>query len=150
MKRWGPWVVLAVLGVGALAWAARPEPGTNSAGARVQRITSQLRCEECVGLSVADSSAPTSEAIRSDVRRRVDAGESDAEIRRAYVDRYGEDILMSPPASGISLFVWLVPLSAFVLAVLGLAFAFRRWRRGPWRRASAEDEQIVDRLRGAP
>ncbi|MFZ4584347.1 MAG: cytochrome c-type biogenesis protein [Acidimicrobiia bacterium] len=149
MKRWAPWVALAVVVAAVLGFAALDSDGPESVDVRERRLSAELRCEECLGLSVADSNAPTSEAIRADIRRRIAAGQSDRDIRRAYVDRYGEDILLSPPSTGVSLFVWLIPIAAVLVAVVGLGFAFRRWRHGPWRTATDADRAIVDELRGS-
>jgi cytochrome c-type biogenesis protein CcmH len=93
---------------------------------------------------VADSHTPTADAIREDVRRRVEAGESDREIRAAYVARYSEEILLRPETSGVAALVWLLPVGALLLAVGGLAFAFRRWRREPTLAATDEDRALVD------
>src|SRR3989442_6589241 len=66
-----------------------------------------------------------------DIRRRVDAGESDAEIRQAYVDRYSEQILLKPRGSGFGALVWALPVVVLVLGGGGLAIRFRRWRLQP-------------------
>ncbi len=42
------------------------------------RLETEFKCPECQGLSVADSQAPTSRAIRADIKRRIAAGQSDA------------------------------------------------------------------------
>jgi len=142
-----PWVLLAVAACAVLFFATRPADDGDSVDARVQRVTAELRCVECQGLSVADSNASTSEAIRNDVRERIEAGESDAEIRQFYVETYGESILMHPTADGISLFVWLVPLLAFGLGAGLVVWTLIRWRGGRRRHATAEDRAIVDALR---
>lgn len=146
VRRIVPWVVLALAAVAVLVVATRPEGG-NSVDARVERITSELRCMECQGLSVAASNASTSAAIRDDVRQRVEAGETDEHIRRAYVDTYGETILMRPTADGISLFVWVVPIAAFLGGVAIVVAALVRWRGGRRRPATDADRAIVRSLR---
>lgn len=90
------------------------------------------------GVSAAESEAPASLAIRQEIRRRVDAGETDADL----VSRYGRDIVLTPPATGIGALVWALPVVAVAAAVAGLAVSFRR-RRGP----AAEDG---DRRRPPP
>jgi len=125
---WLAWLALALVLAGALAVAhgggARPTEAQ-----RVARITSEVRCPECAGQSVADSNTKAAAAVRDEVARQVRLGRSDAEIERDLVDRYGTDILLRPPSSGIATAVWALPVAAFVLAVAGLAVAFRRWRR---------------------
>ncbi len=95
IRRWGAWIALGVVVVVALAVVLWPN-GAQSPAARAHDLETELKCPECQGLSVADSQAPTSRAIRADIKRRIEAGQSDAEIRQAYIDNYGESILLSP------------------------------------------------------
>ena len=145
IRRLLPAVALAAVVVTALViGGARPDDGPRSPAARAEAITRDLRCPVCQGLSVADSRTPTADAIRDDVRRRVEAGESDHEIRASFVARYGQWILLRPETSGVGALVWILPVSALLLAVGGLAFAFRRWRREPARAATDEDRALVE------
>lgn len=145
IRRFLPAVALAAVIVTALViGGAGRDRGPRTPAARTEAITGDLRCPVCQGLSVADSHTPTADAIKEDVRRRVDAGESDREIRASYVARYGQWILLRPDTSGVGVLVWLLPVSALLLAVGGLAFAFRRWRREPTLAATDEDRALVD------
>ena len=145
LRRWLPVLALAVVVVVALVvGGAGRSQGSRSAGARAHAIASDLRCPVCQGLSVADSPSETAKAIYDDVRRRVDAGESDSEIRAYYVGRYGQWILLRPETSGMGALVWLLPVTALFLGVGGLALAFRRWRRQPSRAATDEDRALVE------
>ena len=137
------WAGAAVLVVGALVWAAWPSGGPATAGQRAHELATELRCPDCEGLSVADSSTPSAQAIRADLARRTSTGQSDASIRGVYVARYGESILLKPPTSGLSLLVWVLPAVALALGAAGLAFAFTRWRREPRLSATAADEALV-------
>jgi cytochrome c-type biogenesis protein CcmH len=120
-------VIVFALVVGGAGRAKGPQ----SPAARTEAIAADLRCPVCQGLSVADSHSPTAESIREDIRRRVDAGDSTASIKASYVARYGEWILLKPETSGAGALVWILPVTALVLAAAGLAFAFRRWRGQP-------------------
>jgi cytochrome c-type biogenesis protein CcmH len=91
---------------------------------------------------MANSDAPAAQAGRDEILRRVQAGQSDAEIKAFFVGRYGDAILLDPPRRGVSTLVWVLPVLAVVAALAGLAVAFSRWR--PRRRhASADDEALV-------
>ena len=98
---------------------------------------------------MADSNAPTSKAIRADIRRRIADGQSDAEIRQSYVDQYGESILLAPQSSGISLIVWVLPVLVLVARRRRhRASRCARNRREPRLHATDADESLVDRERG--
>lgn len=139
-------MVLVVVALGVASRQERPAPGP---AARTQRIASELRCPVCQGLSVADSPSRTGRDIRADIRRRIAAGQGDAEIRRAYVDRFGEWILLRPSARGVGALVWLLPVLAVVVAAGGLALALHRWQRQPALRPSEEDRPLVEAARCA-
>ena len=145
IRRLLPVVALVAVVVGALVvGGARPGKGPRSASARTEAIAGDLRCPVCQGLSVADSHSETADAIKGDIRRRVDAGESDAAIRQHYIDSYGEWILLKPEASGVGALVWILPVGALLAAGGGLALAFRRWRRQPAMAATDEDRALVE------
>jgi cytochrome c-type biogenesis protein CcmH len=139
-----PWAALAAVVVAALVVAAGAGRPSRSPAARTHRLAAELRCPVCQGLSVADSPSSTARAIVADIRRRVDAGQSDAEIRQAYVDRYSEQILLEPRGSGFGALVWALPVAALVLGGGGLVLAFRRWRRQPALTPTEDDRRLVD------
>jgi cytochrome c-type biogenesis protein CcmH len=128
LKRWAPWAVLAVVLVGALAIGSQHK-GKEPLDAHVRRIAEQVKCPTCQGESAADSNAAASQAIRDEIRTRLQQGQSDGEIRAFLVSRFGRDILLKPPASGVSGLVWALPVVAFVAAAAGLVVSFRRWHR---------------------
>lgn len=113
--------LLAILG--AVAWSVRPHEAT--AAERVDRITSELRCVTCQGLSVRDSPAEGARQMRDLVAQRVAEGRTDDEIRDEFRASYGDWVLLTPPASSIAGLIWLVPLVALAA---GVAVALRRMR----------------------
>ncbi len=147
MKRVLPWVLLAVLVAGGIFVATRGDD-SRTATARAASLESEFRCVECQSLSVADSQSTTAQAMRVDIRKRIAAGESDTTIRRAYVERYGEFILLKPRGDdGLGLVVWGLPVLLFIAAAGGLFVALRRWRAQPRLAATAADEALVDEIR---
>ncbi len=139
-------VVVPVVAV-ALALGSARGGGPVTAEERVERIAKEVRCPTCESQSVADSRAPASDAIRQEIRRRVDAGQSDDEIRSFLVGRYGKDLLLEPEAKGVSALVWVLPVMAVVAGLAGLAVAFRRWGRRARPSPSTEDRALVERAR---
>jgi cytochrome c-type biogenesis protein CcmH len=141
LKRWWvPWLVLAaVVVIAGLVLAARSGP-SNAPAARAARLDNQLACPVCVGESVADSNAPESRAIRSDIVKRIRAGQRDADIRDAYVAIYGEHILLTPSNGGIGIVAWGIPIVALVLGGAGIVFTVRR----RWQRVSTLDRDELE------
>lgn len=95
--------------------------------ARAKALMEELRCLVCQGQSIADSDAPLAGDMRHEVRSKIAAGESPAEIKTWLVARYGNWVSYDPPFDTATAFLWLGPL--FFLA-LGGWLAFGRFRRG--------------------
>ena len=128
IRRWASWVVLLVVVVGALVVGVT-DTGARTEEERIESIASSVRCPTCRGQSVADSDAIAAENVRREIARRVGEGETDDEIRDALAARFGDGIILTPSRSGITGLVWVLPVAGSVVALAGLVFAFRRWRR---------------------
>ncbi|HSS11248.1 MAG TPA: cytochrome c-type biogenesis protein [Acidimicrobiales bacterium] len=132
-------LVLAI----ALAVGASRSGGHRTVAERVNHISSQLRCPVCQGETVADSDALVARDIRTLVQQRVEAGQSDAQII-AYVVHQYPGTLLNPPASGVGLIVWALPVMVFVAAASALGFAFVRWRARPGATVTDADRALVE------
>ena len=146
-----------VLGVTVLAAAAAlataalrgPEP-PRTLDQRVHAIAETLRCPVCQNLSVADSPSPLARQMRQTIERQLRAGRSPDDVRAGFVDAYGEWILQAPPARGINLMAWLAPAVLFVVGLILLGVAVRRWTASPPPTEPAaalpvEDRRLLDR-----
>jgi cytochrome c-type biogenesis protein CcmH len=146
-RRWGRRLAgVLVLAVAAVSLVVATRTAPPSASQRAETLDAELRCPVCQGESVADSPSSTARAIAADVGRRVRAGQSDAEIRRFYVDRYGPGILLAPTGTPGVVAVAL-PLSVLLAGAGGLALALGRRRREAGRPVDVRDEELVARLR---
>jgi cytochrome c-type biogenesis protein CcmH len=145
VRRWLPWVLLGLVVAGALA-VGTPSDGPPTTDERVRAVAATVRCPTCRSQSVRDSDAPAAEYIRAEIRRQVEGGQTDDDIRAFLVSRYGQSILLTPPRSGVAALVWVLPVAGLVAAVAGLAVAFRRWRPAAVDVAD-DDRVIVERAR---
>jgi cytochrome c-type biogenesis protein CcmH len=151
IKRWPAWVALVLVVVGLLAVGATRSSGPRTADERVEYISTRLACPICDGQSVFESRNSDSEAIRTEIRAQIVAGQlSDDQVIQYMTDRYGAQLLLVPKASGIDALVWALPAAAFVCAVVGLGVAFRRWRTVIDTVPDDADRALVDAARDAP
>ncbi len=147
-RRWAPWALLAVVVAGALAVGAS-DGGAEARGVddRVRALAGEVACPTCRGQSVLESDAPTATAIKAEIRRRVEAGESDDDIRAYLVTRFGPGVLLTPESGGLTGLVWVLPVVGLVLGLAGLAWAFQRWRPEEAPPVDAVDRALVERAR---
>ncbi len=134
---------MAVVLLLALSYGATAGGGALRGEARADAIARDIRCPVCAGLSIAESDAPAAQAMRLEIRSRVDEGQSDEEVR-AYIAAKYPDSSLRPPTSGVAGLVWALPVAAAVLAAAGMVVAFRRWKQSPSRPLTVEDQHLVD------
>ena len=127
-----PMALVALVAGALLAAPTLAASGGPEVEARVQQLAAELRCPVCSNQSLADSDAPMAADLRTEIRRQVQAGRSDAEVRRFMVERYGDVVSYKPPVAARTLPLWLAPFALLlvVAAVVWWRIA-RRWRTAP-------------------
>ena len=145
----GAVAVIALTAVAAWAAPSTRPPSTGPVDEQVvHEVASQLRCVVCQSLSVADSPSETANQMRAIIRERLAAGESPEQVRAYFVAKYGDWILLSPPRSGFTLLVWVVPFVGLGIGLVLVAVAVRRWSRAPQAAAPSQiDPAVRERIR---
>jgi len=145
----GAAAVIALTAVAAWAAPSTKSPATSPVDDQVvHEVASQLRCVVCQSLSVADSPSETANQMRAIIRERLAAGESPEQVRAYFVAKYGDWILLSPPRSGFTLLVWVVPFVGLGIGLVLVAVVVRRWSRAPQAAAPSQiDPAVRERIR---
>ena len=116
--------VLLTLGLTATATAA----GGASIHTSLPAIERQAMCVTCkIPLQLAES--PQANRERAFIQSLIDAGQTEAQIKRALVSQYGPAVLGLPSTHGFDLAAYLVPLAAILALLATLALLLPRWRR---------------------
>ena len=111
-----------------LAATAPATLGDPAQEARAQSLENEIRCVQCENEPIAQSTAEIAADMRTLVRERIAAGDSDAEIRAFFRRRYGDFVLFRPPFDARTWALWAAPL---LLGGAGLAVILAgRRRRG--------------------
>jgi cytochrome c-type biogenesis protein CcmH len=123
-----------------------PDPALE---ARARALSRELRCVVCRTETIDDSDAQIARDLRLMVRERLVAGDSDRQVLDYIVARYGEYVLLRPPARGANLALW---LAGPVMLLLGGGIAWaalRRRRDAPEAAAlSPEEQRRLDQIIG--
>jgi cytochrome c-type biogenesis protein CcmH len=108
----------------------------------VRRVALQLQCPVCEGETVADSPSGLAADMRSVIRTKLAAGESDQQILDEFVASYGDGILTEPPKHGISLGVWIGPAIGVVFGAIVVGILLSTWRRSRPAEVNASDVAV--------
>ena len=112
-------------------------------------LEAELVCPVCE-TTLDQSNAPVAERMKTFIRVRIAAGDSEQEIKDALVAQFGSEVLAEPPGGGFGLLAWLLPIAGLVGGAVGVALLVRAWsRRASPADASAEPldpelERLVD------
>jgi cytochrome c-type biogenesis protein CcmH len=127
-------LAIAVLLGAVLAGAASAAP-PNAAD-----LEAELVCPVCE-TTLDQSNAPVAERMKTFIRVRIAAGDSEQEIKDALVAQFGPGVLAEPPEGGFGLLAWLLPLVALVAGAIAVALLVRAWSR-----REAQAEPAAERL----
>ena len=97
---------------------------------RARELSLELRCLVCQNQSIDDSDAPFAQDLRRLIRRDIAAGKSDDQIKDFLRQRYGDYVLLSPPLTRSTYFLWITPFAILALGV-GVVALSRRNRKAP-------------------
>ncbi|KAB2882195.1 MAG: cytochrome c-type biogenesis protein CcmH [Albidovulum sp.] len=124
---------LLLLALSAPAGAVQPDEvlADPALEARARALSQGLRCLVCRNENIDESNADLARDLRLLVRERLVAGDTDAEVIAYLVDRYGEYVLLEPPATGSNLILWVAGPALLVVALGGAAIYLRRRRSAP-------------------
>ena len=95
---------------------------------RARALSQGFRCLVCRNENIDESNADLARDLRLLVRERLLAGDTDAEVVAYLVDRYGEYVLLNPPARGSNLILWVAGPALLVVALGGATVYLRRRR----------------------
>ena len=135
--------VLALLGFMLVCVAALPAQQTPELtpdqAARAKAISLKLRCmcggcNDTVGTcnhTGGSFSGPcdTAKAMRKEIDQRIARGESDDLILGDFVQEYGSEVLVTPPAKGFNWLMWIAPIVLPILAFVLVWEVVRRDRK---------------------
>jgi cytochrome c-type biogenesis protein CcmH/NrfF len=83
----------------------------------------------CPGRTLADCPSSQADSLRLWIQVQEAAGRSREDVEAELVERYGDVVLGAPRARGFGLAAYLVPVAAFLVGGVALAFFLRRHTR---------------------
>lgn len=127
-------IFLLLVSMGGAALAVNPDEvlADPALEARAREISANLRCLVCQNQSIDDSDAELAGDLRVLVRERLTEGDSNEEVMRYVVDRYGEYVRLNPVVAPHTILLWLAAPAVLLggLVAFGLVL-LRRGRKPP-------------------
>jgi cytochrome c-type biogenesis protein CcmH/NrfF len=141
--------------VGSVAAAQAPARRPDSAALRsaprdtaleelTRRVSAQLRCPVCQGLSLADSPSELAREMKDVVRDQLAAGRTPDEVKAYFVAKYGEWILLEPPRRGVNLLAYVLPGAAAVAGLAVIWLLLGRWTKGAPPTEEVPEAEAID------
>lgn len=125
--------------------AALPSMQPDERDALEHRIRCQCGCTlDVFTCRTTDFSCQVSPSMHRDVMALVQGGYTAQEILDAFVNAYGERVLMSPPNVGFNRVGYVLPGLAIAVGALALAVILRRMRRPGARPATGQALPVAD------
>ena len=115
--------------------------------ARARVLSRELRCVVCRTETIDDSDAGIARDLRLLLRERLVAGDSDTQVMAFMVARYGDYVLLRPPARGANLVLWLAgPVLLLIGGGIAVAYLRRRKAAAPVAALTADEERRLDEI----
>lgn len=114
-----------LLGASAIDGFDFPDPDLAD---RYRELLAELRCPKCLNESLASSGAPIARDLRRTVRRLLEDGATDDDVRAHLQERYGDFVLYDPEFRMTNWPLWVIPplLVLVAIVVVGRVGLFRR------------------------
>jgi cytochrome c-type biogenesis protein CcmH/NrfF len=143
--RWRQFILTCTFALAvAPAWAQGP---SHDAAA----IARTLMSPYCPGLLLADCQSSGAHDLRSEIRSRLEAGETSRDIVDDLATRFGDRIRTQPAMEGLGAVAWILPPMMGIASVSLLALRLRtiaRRARNPeqCRSMNSEDDRMLARV----
>jgi cytochrome c-type biogenesis protein CcmH len=98
--------------------------------AEFEKAALAIRCDcGCHPQSAKECACGRAAEMRGEIREMIARGMTGDEVIAQYVAQQGEQIRLSPTASGFNLVAWLGPLAGLLLATGAMFALLRNWKR---------------------
>ena len=91
---------------------------TANDSSNLYEISNELMCPVCQGQTVAESNSKLAISMRDVIKQKISEGKNKNEILNYFTGIYGDNILATPPAKGLNILLYLVPILFLVISIL--------------------------------
>lgn len=151
-------LILMLIALTSVTLAQDGAPPTPTPAARkavtsddVNRIAKQMYCPVCENEPLDACRTAACQQWRAQIGQMLAEGQTEQQIKDYFVARYGARVLAQPPASGTSLWLYVLPVVGLVVGAVLVVWLMRRMRRRAAQTAGAPaapatGDEYVDRV----
>ena len=151
-------LILMLIALTSVTLAQDGAPPTPTPAARktvtsddVNRIAKQMYCPVCENEPLDACRTAACQQWRAQIGQMLSEGQTEQQIKDYFVARYGVRVLAQPPASGTSLWLYVLPVVGLIVGTVLVGWLMRRMRRRAAQPAAAPaapatGDEYVDRV----
>ena len=132
-------IVMAVL-----ALLSLPVMTAAAQGPDAQKLYTRLYCPLCGGVRLDACQLQVCTEMKAEIVQKLAAGQSEQQIIDYYRGRWGDQVLGYPPAEGINIVPWLLPIGMVGLSGFGLWRMAAGWSRRRRTAAATASVPVAD------
>lgn len=116
-----------------------------------EEIYSSVMSPFCPGRLLRDCPSSSAVALKEEIYQTLENGDSQEKVMESLVNRYGDEVLATPPARGFGLFAWITPALFLLGGFLIISAWLKRQRRkrdaaSPEGSATPVDSALEERI----
>lgn len=119
-------ILLVLWTISAAAVDTEPPLETPEKQSLYRKLLEEVRCMVCQNQNLKDSDAPLARDMRRELRRLVEAGASETDVKQFLLERYGDFALYRPRLAPNTYLLWAGPGVILVIALGAIALVIRR------------------------
>lgn len=127
--------ILMLIALTSAVWAQDGTPPTPTPAAPrevtaddVNRIAKQMYCPVCENEPLDACRTAACQQWRAQIGQMLSDGQTDQQIRDYFVARYGVRVLAQPPATGTTIWLYILPIVGLVVGAVIVVWLMRRMR----------------------
>lgn len=124
---WAAFLALVVIGLMMTTPANAQSPNLDD---EVNRIAKGLYCPVCPNTPLDVCNTQACADWRADIKKMLQEGKNEQQIRDAFVARFGPQVLGAPPAEGFNWLAYILPVIGIILGAAVAWFTVRAWLVG--------------------
>ena len=124
-------VLLVLWTAAATAVDTEPPLATPEKQSLYRKLLEEVRCMVCQNQNLKDSDAPLARDMRRELRRLVEEGASETDVKQFLLERYGDFALYRPRLAPNTYLLWAGPGVILVIALGAIALVIRRRMQMP-------------------